>query len=200
MKLNKQEFKGMNTPFRWWCQKNIEFEIFKQHLKKCNINLKNTVILDVGCGSGLSTSLISQEFTPSRLVAFDFMPEQVELAKNKNIQADFFVGDAANINLPSSAFDAVFVMGVLHHIPEWKKALQEIYRVLKKDGVFLIEEPSNFLILIANIILRYTHPKEAETFWNEFEKESKNIGFDILSRKTILCLGKSFLLKKVKNV
>ena len=196
MKLNDREFKAMNTPLRWWIQENVEFEVFKRHLRKYNIDIKNSVILDVGCGSGFSTKLISQEFAPRRLVAFDFMPEQIELAKNKNIQAEFSVGDSTNINMPSSTFDAVFVMGVLHHIPEWKKAIREISRVLKPDGLLLVEEPSKFLLFLADIV-RYTHPKEAKTFWNEFENELKASGFNVLSREIVLlCLGQSFLLKK----
>lgn len=200
MKLNKKEFKAMNTPFRWWVQRNIEFGIFKRNIEKYNIDLRNTTILDVGCGSGLSTQLIHNEFMPDRLVAFDLMPEQIELSKKRNIPAEFFVGDTTNINLPESTFDAVFVMGILHHIPKWQKALQEIHRILKENGVFLIEEPSNFLLFLADI-LGFTHPSEAKSFWSEFEKELINIGFKILSKEKILfCLGQSYLCKKNKIV
>jgi len=199
MKINRIEFKAMNNSFRRWVQKNTEFKIFKEHLKKRNIDLKNKMILDVGCGSGFSTVLISEEFTPSRLVAFDYMPEQIEIAKKRNLNAEFFVGDATNINIPSETFDAVFVMGVLHHIPEWKIVLQEIHRVLKEDGFLLVEEPTNFLLSVANV-LGFEHPKEAKSFCKSLKKSIEQSGFKILLQKIIcLCMGESFLCVKQQN-
>jgi len=130
MRLSTMEFVAMNNFVRRWILKWIEFRLFNHFLREHNVELLGGVILDVGCGSGHSTKLIGSQYKPSELVAFDMMPEQIELAKRTYREARFIVGDATEIDSPSDKYDAVFVFGVLHHIPKWKiKAQVKLARV-----------------------------------------------------------------------
>lgn len=178
MRLGKLEFRAMNNPFRRWVQKHIELKIFKNQLKKCLIDLDRKVILDAGCGSGYSTELIMKEFNPSHIIAFDYMPEQISLARKRNLKIDFSVGDLTKIDSPNNTFDAVFVFGVLHHIPHWGKALSEVSRVLKPNGVLLVDEPG-------------------EGFnWKEFESGIKVVNMDILDvKKFFLSYFRAYLCR-----
>jgi len=162
MRLGRLEFAAMNNPIRRWFQKHVEFRIFIKHLEKCGIDLKSGVIMDAGCGSGYSSELIVNEYHPSRVIAFDYMPEQIRLARKRKLEIDFFVGDLRRIEAGSGICDAVFIFGVLHHIPEWKKALSEVARVLKPGGVLLVDEP------------RY------QFTWQELESGIRSAGMDIL--------------------
>lgn len=141
MRLGKFEFFAMNNPIKRFIQKYIEFTIFKKMLTKNNINLVHKTIMDGGCGSGFSTKLIQKEFNPERIIAFDYMPEQIQLAGKQHIGVDFFIGDLTDIKLKDNLCDAVFIFGVIHHIPGWQKALTEVNRVLKPGGCLLLEEP-----------------------------------------------------------
>jgi SAM-dependent methyltransferase len=154
MELSKIEFRAMNNPIRRWVLKNVEFKLFKQHLKKCNINLNRKTIL----------------------------AKQIELAKKRRINADFFIGDATDIHLVPQTFDAAFIFGVLHHIPEWEKALCEIAKALKSGGFLLVEEPSITLINFANR-LGFKHPEKSKFRWAKFEEGLKLGGFDILVKE-----------------
>jgi len=168
MRLGRLGFAAMNNPVRRWLQKHIEFRIFKNHLKKRDIHLEDGVIMDAGCGSGYSTELILNEYHPSEVIAFDYMPEQVRLAERRGLDVEFVVGDLRGIECGSSRCDAVFIFGVLHHIAEWKKALSEVARVLKPGGVLLFDEP------------RY------QFTWRQLEAGIKSEGMDILEVKTLL--------------
>ncbi|MEW5815526.1 MAG: class I SAM-dependent methyltransferase [Spirochaetota bacterium] len=197
MRLSKIEFFVMNNPVRKFMQKHLEFRIFKQLLKKHKINLIGKVILDAGCGSGYSSELLLKEFRPSQLTAFDFMPEQIDLAKKRGLSVDFFVGDVTKIELPDNAFDAVFIFGVLHHVPEWRNALYEVARVLKQKGVLLIEEPNKHGVALFDR-LGFIHPKESQFNWPEFEDGLKMAGFEVLEKKNILTEKfKSFLCMNI---
>jgi len=168
MRLGRFEYLAMNNPLRRWVQKHIEFKIFKDQLTKARIELNNKAIMDGGCGSGYSTELIVNEFHPSHIVAFDFMPEQIGLAKKRDLKVDFTVGDLTRIDAADESFDAVFIFGVLHHIPRWEEALMQISRVLKPEGFLLVEEP------------RYRFD------WNDFESGIKQAGFIMVDLKTLL--------------
>lgn len=186
MRLSRVEFVAMNNPIRRWIQKIIEFRLLAGFLEKHNIDLNGSVILDAGCGSGYSTKLIGSRYSPRELVAFDIMPEQVELAKKRYVKASFFVGDVTEINSPSNKYDAVFVFGILHHIPEWKRALREIHRVLKPKGVLLIEEVNRDGVDFVEKYLHFSHPQESRFDWPQFVEELKVVGFDIIGDSKII--------------
>ena len=143
MRLGWFEFLMMNNPLRRWRLRRTEFPIFLEMLRHQRIDLHGKAIMDAGCGSGYSTELIIKEFSPSRITAFDFMPEQITLAARRGLDVEFYVGDARRMQAEDSSFDAVFMYAILHHIPEWKDVLKETHRVLKTGGVFLFEEPHN---------------------------------------------------------
>ena len=166
MRLGFSEFMAMNNPLRRWVQKNIEFKIFRNQLTRHGFDLRRKAIMDAGCGSGYSTELIIKEFHPANIVAFDYMPEQINLARKRDLNVDFSTGDLTKIKAKDTMFDALFIFGVLHHIPEWKTALGEVSRVLKNNGIFLVDEPS---------FTRFT--------WKEFEAGIREAGFEILDVK-----------------
>jgi ubiquinone/menaquinone biosynthesis C-methylase UbiE len=172
MRLGSMEFKAMNNTIRRFIQKKFEFRYFRNMLKSQHINLNENVIIDAGCGSGYSSQLIYEKFAPARLIAFDYMPEQIKLAKarneKKNLNINFFEGDIRKINEPSESIDGVFIFGVIHHIEDWQNALKEVCRVLKPNGALLIEEPH--------------HRFE----FDELEAEMEQVGFEILEKKKFL--------------
>ena len=196
MELNKLEFYLMNNPMRRWLQKNVEFKTFKEFLDKHNLSLEGKVVLDAGCGSGYSTKLI-QQFSPAELVGFDLMPSQIEKAKQKYSELDFFVGNVLDTQLDSNKFDAIFVFGILHHIPTWKDAIRELYRVLKPGGVLLVEDLNKDASHFLATYMKLDHPPEAYFTWDEFTHHPEETGFAILEQKRIISNGVgSFLCLK----
>jgi len=62
------------------------------------------------------------DHTIARLSAFD-------------LKSNLAVGDAENLSFPNNSFDQVYSWGVLHHSPDTPKAISEVWRVLKPDGL-----------------------------------------------------------------
>lgn len=183
--IDRKELNYVNCAARDFCQKHYEFRAFKQYLKKNHIDLINKTILDVGCGSGYSSLLIMEEFQPDELFAFDALPEEIELAKQRRVPANLFVGDVIHTMLPSKKFDAVFAFAVLHHVPEWRTALKEINRVLKYGGVLLLHEPRKKALDTLERFLNVHHPMESRFEWPELSEGLAVSGFRVVERRNL---------------
>jgi ubiquinone/menaquinone biosynthesis C-methylase UbiE len=140
LKLNWLEFAAMNNPVRAWLQHHIE----ARRLLKMGGPAPNARALEIGCGRGVGSKLILDVFHAATVDAFDLDPRMIKRAakrlKNRGGRVRLWVGDATQINAPDSTYDAVFDFGIIHHIPDWRKALAEVHRVLKPRGRFYAEE------------------------------------------------------------
>jgi ubiquinone/menaquinone biosynthesis C-methylase UbiE len=165
MYLGLLEFWAMNNPVRRLSQKFLEFPLFRSSLKRRKIDLRNKIIMDAGCGSGYGSYLINKQFSPSELISFDLMSEQIKRAEKKYPDLEFKIGNMLNLDQTDQSVDAVFMCGILHHIPQWKQAVKEVYRILKPGGVFLFEEP------------RY------QFTFKELEAGTENVGFIRLEKR-----------------
>jgi len=158
------------------------------------------VCLEIGCGAGIGAQVIAEQFGAQKVVATDIDPEQIKIA-SKNLmpelrdRIEFKVEDAMALNEPDETFDAIFSFGVLHHMEDWRKAVNEISRVLKHGGEFFFEEP--FRPFLKNFLVRTltAHPEGGEFDFNEFKDELERNNIDILNMRRIkdiamFCVGR----------
>ena len=68
------------------------------------------------------------------------LPSQIGKAENENDKDREVCEDATRLSFDDGYFDAVFLFGVLDHITEWRKAVSEVFRVLKIGGIFSFED------------------------------------------------------------
>ena len=98
---------------------------------------KGKDVLELATGPGM----IARHIAPhaNHVVATDFAPKMIETArKAKNPEnVRFEVSDATSLRFEDKSFDAVVIANALHIIPNPEKALAEIRRVLKDDGVLI---------------------------------------------------------------
>ena len=94
-------------------------------------------VLELATGPGM----IARHIAPhaNHVVATDFAPKMIETArKAKNPEnVRFEVADATALRFEDKSFDVVVIANALHIIPNPEKALAEIRRVLKDDGVLI---------------------------------------------------------------
>lgn len=94
-------------------------------------------VLELATGPGMIARHIAT--SAASVIATDFAPKMIETArKAKNSEnLSFEVADATSLRFEDKSFDVVVIANALHIIPNPEKALAEIRRVLKDDGVLI---------------------------------------------------------------
>jgi SAM-dependent methyltransferase len=98
-------------------------------------------LLDVGCGPGTITSDLAALVAPGRVVAIDREAAILEQAAAHATDAgvadriEFAVADVNELEFPDATFDVVHAHQVLQHLADPVRALREMRRVCKPDGI-----------------------------------------------------------------
>lgn len=99
-------------------------------------------ILDVGCGLGATSVWLAKNLN-CRPTGVTLSEQQVrmarELATEHEVEADFQVMDAENLTF-DQPFDAVWMVGVLGHLPSQQSFLRKADSLLRKGGRFLLAD------------------------------------------------------------
>lgn len=105
---------------------------------------KDDTILDIGCGAGRTTiNLYKRGY--KNIIGLDLSTSLIAYANNyikeNNMDINFVVGDATELEYPENAFDVViFSFNGMQCIPGKKNrdnVLKEVYRVLKSGGIYI---------------------------------------------------------------
>ena len=99
-------------------------------------------ILEVGCGIGTLTSYLAEKYN-WKVTGIDLDPEQIERAKkdnNANENLTFLEADVTKLPFENNGFDMALSCDVLHHIPNWYEALNEIRRILSPKAFYILND------------------------------------------------------------
>lgn len=93
---------------------------------------KTEVVIDLAGGTGR----VGRSLRGVRSVVIDVSRGMLVKAKRHNL--DLIHGDASNLPLFSGTVDAVVCVDAFHHLPNGEGASEEVRRVLRSGGVFVI--------------------------------------------------------------
>lgn len=142
-------------------------------------------VLEIGCGQGTGARIINELLRPERYVGIDLDPRMIRRAARRAgslPNATFVEGDVSNLCFPDNTFDSVVNFAILHHVPDWRRALAEVHRTLRAGGEFLFEDlPLETWERGVGIPSRRIadHPYEQMFRKQEFIDELKSLGFTL---------------------
>jgi ubiquinone/menaquinone biosynthesis C-methylase UbiE len=153
----------------WWIQTRNDLikKLLQKHLKN-----KNAKILDLGCGTGFNYNSIS-EF--GDCYGLDISKSAIEQAKKFKYKK-LITGNALKTRIKENTFDAVLCMDLIEHVEKDDELLNEVKRILKKEGICLFTVPAYKFLWskddeLACHLRRYT--------LKQIKTKIKNLGFEI---------------------
>lgn len=97
-------------------------------------------ILDAGCGTGGMLDLYRQ-WPDAEATGIDLSPEALRFSRERGHQR--LVGaDLTRLPFRSNSFDVVSALDVIEHVPDDKRAVDEIDRVLSPGGILVASVPA----------------------------------------------------------
>jgi len=124
-----------------WRKKAVK--LVQKHSKK----KENKKFLDIATGTG-DLAIMLSKVKDSKITGLDISKGMLEVgikkvkAKSLDQQIEMVLGDSENLPFDSNTFDAITVGFGVRNFEDLDKGLQEIHRVLKEDGIFVVLETS----------------------------------------------------------
>lgn len=141
-------------------------------------------MLEIGCGQGVGTQIILEQFGAAHVTAIDLDPAMIDRARERlrdhGDKVALRTGDAEHIDAPDDSFDAVFDFGIIHHIPNWRASIEEVHRVIRPSGRFYFEEVTSHALARWSYRTFLEHPEHdrfgAFGFVHELETQHLHVG------------------------
>ncbi len=113
-------------------------------LKLLPKSLKNQRVLDAGCGSGLTSTLLAKR--GAAVTGIDLSPTMIEIAEKETparLPIEYLVGSITRLPFANNSFHLITCMYVLENIKNLSHVFKEFHRVLKPKGtvIFSISHP-----------------------------------------------------------
>jgi ubiquinone/menaquinone biosynthesis C-methylase UbiE/uncharacterized protein YbaR (Trm112 family) len=134
------------------------------------------LVLDMGCGTGRCAIPLAD--SGKNVIACDISYEMIRKAVNKsngNNNIDFIVADVTKLPFRQDIFDFVIGFGILHHVSNPQLVVNNVCKILKKQGeYFALENNKSMLRGIFDILMK------VDKLWNEEAGEQPLLDMDEL--------------------
>lgn len=133
-------------------QTGINDRIYSLYKRLCSIGIsERTNILEIGCGIGSLTYLLSGKIRKGTIEAVDISSKSIEYAKKNIVRPNvhFYASDILGYKPEHSGFDFVLLFDVLEHIKEEEHTIlfQKIAEWTHPGSILLINLPNPYYIL-----------------------------------------------------
>jgi len=154
-----------------------------------DVKLVDWMVLDLGTGTGE----LLREVKCEKKVGVDISFEGLRIAFKKDNLNNYVCASAEHLPFKNHSFDLIFFCEVIEHVNDCNKTLNELKRVLKKEGFLIISFPNYIhlawlvLRILADILNKpkwiVRQPIDRIFFYPSVKKMLETIGFKLLKTK-----------------
>ena len=168
---------------------------FSRFVNICKKNIpKESRIRDCGCGTGLSSYLLSKlEFNVTGIDISNMFISKAKEKYSDQGKIKYYVENIDDMSFSDDYYDAVCCYNTLEHVCDVEKSLNEMCRVLKKGGLLIILTPS---YICPSIYLHSFFHWENKIIYKPWEARSKYEALSIFLKNIALIILKEMKLNK----
>ncbi len=140
-------------------------------------------VLDFGCGSGGSSSILREALAAEQLVGVDPSERLLEAARSRYAAPGIRFVSASDWR-PDGSFDLAFTNGVFHHVPpgERSRALSLVFAALRPGGLFALWENNPWSPAARYVMSRIPFDRGAVMVWpHQIRRLLAEAGFAVVS-------------------
>lgn len=181
--------------FRWFRSDSpsyslAEYRETKRAIQKALGERRYGSVLEVGGGDGVWTELLLDR---SKFITELDMSEEMIGALKKRLGArndtKFICGDFLKNDLPPASFDFVYAIRCFEYFSDKQRAIQEMYRLLKKNGEVLIVTKNPYYVSFRKKKSKVLHSSQIAV--DDLKNLLLREGFDVLFARPAI-FGKKF--------
>lgn len=140
-KADVQDFNRRASTYEESRRQSIIFDRVQRLVLKLAVDAASPEsVLDVGCGTGRLLRKAKLQWPTVHLVGVDPAQAMVQQATKLLPEAEFHVAMAESLPLPDASVDVVFSTMSFHHWIDQAKGVNEVARVLRPQGAFLLAD------------------------------------------------------------
>lgn len=178
--------------------------LLAKYIQKQFQNNNSVKVLDLGCGAGYFGYFLAElgfdvyfcESEPNIL----FSGKYIYKGSNNEI-GKHLICDVNYLPYKEDSFDLVIGKEILHHIDNKNSIFRQINVILKKNGLFLIFEPTNgFYSWLKKKKNPDNCPYHFITSYTKYNKEARRNGFEIYDYSVHIGKASKRILQKIRNI
>jgi SAM-dependent methyltransferase len=123
--------------WHWWYR--VRREILDDKLGRLALDPARARILDVGCGTGGASLVLSRH---GQAIALDRSPESFRIARDRPYTHRVVASAGAALPFADDSFDVVCALDILEHLDDDAAAARELHRVCKRGGALVAFVPA----------------------------------------------------------
>lgn len=158
--------------------KNIRYQPFFDLMDLISPeNMKSAI--DIGCGTGEQTHILSQRFDHAYFIGIDSSPEM--LAESKEFRSDnldFKLAYVEDFVQSNQKYDLIFSNAALQWSDNHKELFPKLIELLTKKGQFAVQMPMQADNVLNKILLELVQEKPYSDFFNGWKREPTMLSID----------------------